>query len=127
MIKVILFVLGLTALLHGQRLLAAEYLSDHEEFCQTEPAPPCLQLLQRQLADVTPQSVQWFKLTSYQLDYQYDKHQLAALLQQTEQLLQQPALPPVFRTQLYFNHAKMLKFFGRMTQARHYADLAYQQ
>lgn len=126
-LKFILFVLGLTALLPGQRLLAAEHLSDHEEFCQTEPATPCLQLLQRQLADVTPQSVQWFKLTSYQLDYLYDKHQFAALLQQTEQLLQQPALPPVFRTQLYFYHAKMLKSFGRMTQARHYADLASAQ
>ncbi|MDZ7867978.1 MAG: hypothetical protein U5L02_02040, partial [Rheinheimera sp.] len=57
----ILFVLGLTALLPGQRLLAAEHLSDHEEFCQTEPATPCLQLLQRQLAETTPQSVQWLR------------------------------------------------------------------
>ena len=130
MMKKCLVVLGpwlLSAGLYCGQAKAAEHLSDHEEFCQTEPATPCLQLLQRQLADVTPQSVQWYKLTSYQLDYLYDKLQFAALLQQTEQLLQQPALPPVFRTQLYFYHAKMLKSVGRMTQARHYADLAAAQ
>lgn len=106
---------------------AAEHLSDHEEFCRTAPDAACLTFLQQQLGSVTPHSRPWYKLMSYQLDYLYDKQEFSELLQQTEQLLQQPALPPVFRTQLYFYHAKMLKSFGRMTQARHYADLAYQQ
>ncbi len=111
----------------GFPAFAAEHFSDHEEFCLREPATPCLQFIRQQRDRLPAQSVAWFKLTSYQLDYLYDKHQFSELLQQTEQLLQLPDLPAVFRTQLYFYHAKMLNAAGRLVQAQHYAELASAQ
>lgn len=111
----------------GGPALAAEHLSDHEEFCRSAETTPCLTLLAEQLAQAPLHSGHWYKLKSYQLDYLYDKLQFAELLQQTDALLQVEALPVVFRTQVYFYCAKMLKAVGRNEEARHYAELAFQQ
>lgn len=103
---------------------ATEHLNDHEAFCQSAARQDCLALLQQQLAGTKPYSVRWYQLTSYQLDYLFDKHLDQPLAQQVAQLLQLEDVPPVFRTELYFYQAKILHSNGQLLQAQHYADLA---
>ncbi len=103
---------------------ATEHLNDHEAFCQSAARQDCLALLQEQLGSAEPYSVRWFQLTSYQLDYLFDKHLDQPLAQQVAQLLQLEDMPPVFRTELYFYQAKILHSNGQLLQAQHYAELA---
>lgn len=103
---------------------ATEHLNDHETICRGAPQQDCLSLLALRLAQAKAYSVLWYQLKSYQLDYLFDKHQEAALAQETNQLLQLEDVPPVFRTQLYFYQAKILHANGQLLQAQHYADLA---
>ena len=106
---------------------AAENLSDHEQYCASAKQQPCLQYIQQQLAELTPASVSWFKVKSYELDYLFDKQQFAELQRQTEQLLTLESVPGSFAAQLYFYHAKVTNIYGDTEQARHYAGLALDQ
>ena len=108
-------------------LTSAENISDHELFCDGAAPQPCLEYIRQQLTGLTPASVNWFKVKSYELDYLFDKQQFAELKQQTEQLLKLSSVPGSFAAQLYFYHAKVLYSEGDKQQARHYAGLALNQ
>jgi tetratricopeptide (TPR) repeat protein len=108
-------------------LHAAEHLSDHEQFCQQSTATPCLDYIQHSLALLPQKSSAWYKVKSYQLDYYFDTQGFEALHTETLALLQDDAMPPAFRLQLYFYHAKSLFYFKQNEQAKHYANLALEK
>jgi tetratricopeptide (TPR) repeat protein len=112
------------ALLATFCVTAAENLSDHEEYCQTQPEQPCLTYIRQSLSVVPENSGSWFKIKSYELDYLYDKREFSELLQQTGQLLHLTQLPESFALQLYFYHAKMLFVHQNTEQANYFANLA---
>lgn len=103
---------------------AAENLSDHEQYCQAQPELQCLNYIRQNLSVMPAHSGSWFKIKSYELDYLFDKHEIALLTQQTEQLLHLAQLPESFALQLYFYHAKMLFVANKTEQATHFANLA---
>jgi tetratricopeptide (TPR) repeat protein len=107
--------------------MAAENLSDHEQFCQTAPELPCLLYIQKTLSMLPEGSSSWFKTKSYELDYLFDKHQFNELSQQTRQLLTLDTLPDSFAVQLYFYRAKVLYLEDNITQASFYANMAQQK
>jgi tetratricopeptide (TPR) repeat protein len=106
---------------------AAEHLSDHEEFCLQQPATPCAILLQQALEQTQLQTLQWFKLQSYRLDYMYVNHQFRQLYDESNQLLKINDAPQAFRTQLYFYQAKVAISRGDEAQTAYYTELASRQ
>lgn len=111
-------------LLHANCALAAENLSDHEQFCQNAAELPCLLYIQKSLSMLPDGSASWFKTKSYELDYLFDKHQFAELSRQTAHLLTRETLPDSFAVQLYFYRAKVLYTEDNIEQAKHYANMA---
>jgi len=103
---------------------AGEHLSNHEEYCQQSTDTPCLTLLEQALAQTEPNTLQWFKLQSYRLDYLYDKLQYHKLHTEANQLLKITDAPQAFRTQLYFFKVKTLRSRGEMAAADYYTELA---
>lgn len=103
---------------------ASEHFSDHESYCLNYKAENCYALLQSRLKEVSLHSKQWYKIKSYQLDYYYDKREFKALEQVLTPLVDLPKAPDVFKVQVYFYYAKVLGYFGKKQQAKHYADLA---
>lgn len=118
----------------AQPAISAEHLSDHEQFCQSQPSPDtttlnqkpagCLMHIEQSLALLPSNSAAWYKVKSYQLDYYFDNRHFDALFAETSALLQQPTQPDVFLLQLYFYHAKSLFWFKQPDEARKFANLA---
>ncbi len=106
--------------------VASEHLSDHEVFCQADPAVACQEFIQQHLSAAEPQSADWFKVKTYQLDYLFDKQQFKPLLDETSALLKLQNLPQSIEVQVYFYHAKALIAVGRRDEALLFADQAMQ-
>ncbi|MCC5450580.1 hypothetical protein LMJ53_02380 [Rheinheimera sp. UJ51] len=111
-------------LLTAFSISASENLSDHETFCQQDNTISCEHYLQQQLTATTPYSNNWFRIKAYQLNYLFDKNQFLQLQHEAEYLLTQPAMPDVFRVQLYFYYAKALFYFKKTDEAKIYAAKA---
>ncbi|MFY8350131.1 tetratricopeptide repeat protein [Pseudoalteromonas sp. SSM20] len=100
---------------------AAETYSDHEQFCQSRTFEKCDFYLKNTLARIKPYSNQWYKISSYQLDFYYDHQLFSETLKITSPLLEKPELPSVFKAQIYFYHAKALNYTGQKLQAKEVA------
>lgn len=103
---------------------SSENMSDHEQFCAHNKTVSCDVYLQQQLAKTKPYSAQWFKVTSYQLDYFFDHQKFDELQQQIESLLQRENLPQSFSVQLYFYYAKVMNRQQKRDVAELYANKA---
>ncbi|MFY8298924.1 tetratricopeptide repeat protein [Pseudoalteromonas sp. SS15] len=103
---------------------ASEHFSDHESYCLQKDEQACLALLKKQSDAVPLYSKAWFKLTSYKLDYYYDKREFKKLEQTIVPLLVIENKPDVFELQLNYYYSKTLAYFGKRKQAKHYAQLA---
>tara|TARA_R110002126_G_scaffold8953_8_gene41166 strand:- start:269 stop:1189 length:921 start_codon:yes stop_codon:yes gene_type:complete len=103
-------------------LSASENLSDHEQFCQQNPAQSCAQYLEQQLAALPPFSNGWYRVKGFQLDYLFDQLQFQLLQAEAELLLQQPVLPDMLKLQVYFYYAKALFINGETDVAKQYAN-----
>lgn len=114
----------LLLLLHAVPAFASENMSDHESFCANNKNISCDLYLQQQLASAKPYSVQWYKITAYQLDYLYDQQKFTELQYKIEPLLKLPRLPQSFAVQLYFYYAKVMNLQHQREQAVLYANKA---
>tara|TARA_Y100001956_G_scaffold82476_1_gene103559 strand:- start:1316 stop:2263 length:948 start_codon:yes stop_codon:yes gene_type:complete len=103
---------------------ASEHFSDHESYCLQKEEQACLDLLKKQSDAVPIYSKAWFKLTSYKLDYYYDKRELRKLEQTIAPLFAIENKPDVFELQLNYYYSKALAYFGKREEAKHYAQLA---
>lgn len=102
-------------------IFAAETYSDHEQFCHLRSFEQCDLYLKDSLANITPLSTQWYKVSSYQLDFYYDHQLFLETLKITTPLLAQTELPSVFKAQIYFYHAKALNYTGQKVLAKEVA------
>lgn len=100
---------------------AAETYSDHEQFCQSRSFEKCDLYLKGTLASIKPYSNQWYKISSYQLDFYYDHQLFSETLKITSPLIEKSELPSVFKAQIYFYHAKALNYTGQKLQAKEVA------
>jgi len=105
-------------------VFASEHFSDHESYCLQKEEQACLALLKKQSDAVALYSKAWFKLTSYKLDYYYDKREFKKLEQTIVPLLAIENKPDVVELQLNYYYSKTLAYFGKRKQAKHYAQLA---
>ena len=102
-------------------VLAAETYSDHEAYCNKLSFEACGEKFKKVLANSKPFSVDWYKVSSYQLDYFYDHQLFEQTLVVTTKLLEQNTLPSVFKAQVYFYHTKALNYVGQKKLAKEYA------
>lgn len=104
---------------------ASEHYSDHEQICRAQP--DCQGYLRQQINLQPPESVDWYKLQSYLLDFYFDKQKFSELRALCELLLALPDKPVVLQAQLYFYYAKVLLLFGERQLAMQYAQQASEQ
>jgi tetratricopeptide (TPR) repeat protein len=100
---------------------AAETYSDHEQFCQSRTFEQCDTYLKQTVELSIPFSTEWYKVSSYQLDFYYDHQMFLPILAITTPLIEQTELPSVFKAQIYFYHAKALNYTGQKAQAKQIA------
>lgn len=107
--------------------LATEHFSDHEQFCQQQARAQCYQFITDSLAGYSKHSMQWYKTTSYLVDYHYDRTEFEQVIALLKDYVDNPELPDLFRLQSYFYYAKALNYTGKKPQAKSYADKAFNE
>lgn len=119
MFKLLLFLIGVMLICDS---LASETHNDHTNFCKELRDTDCLNLIDRELEALPKHSVSWYKLTTFKLDYYFDKTEFKKLESLILQLLQIENPPQLFKIQLYYFYSKTLMYFRKPEEAKKYAD-----
>jgi tetratricopeptide (TPR) repeat protein len=90
-----------------------------------QPTINCLTYIRSRLDTEPKNSIQWYKVKSYQFDYFYDYALFDELITVLEPYANDTNLPDEFKAQVYFYYAKALHYTGNETTAKKYAANAF--
>ncbi|MBQ4834665.1 tetratricopeptide repeat protein [Pseudoalteromonas sp. MMG010] len=109
------------------KTFSAENFSDHERFCALQPKVDCLTYIKNRLTGESVNSLQWYKVKSYEFDYYFDYSQFHELITAVKPYSEQTNLPREFKSQVYYYYAKALLHTGNKKLAKEYAVKAFNE